>query len=50
MLNPSGASTACSIDGIEAGISSGHDLIVDTFDRIASDTAKKEWGRRADIR
>lgn len=47
--NPSGASAANNIDGIEAGVKIGHDLIVGTFDRIASDIAKKEWRRHADI-
>lgn len=36
-------------DPIESGMSSGHDLIVGTFDRIASDVAKKAWGRHADL-
>lgn len=51
-LDPFGADPKAS-DGdddgsIEAGIAFGHELIVGTFDRITSETARKEWGRHAD--
>ncbi len=36
-------------DRIEAGIACGHERIVETFDRLASDTAKQEWGRRGGL-
>ena len=34
-------------DPLESGLNFGHDLIVGTFDRIASDAAKLQWGRHA---
>jgi len=43
------AGTSSGVEAIEAGIGSGHDFIVSTFDKIASDVAKKAWGRHADV-
>lgn len=43
------ASEASKNDQIESGMCCGHNLIVSTFDRIASDRAKKAWGRHADL-
>lgn len=37
------------VEGIQSGIGSGHNLIVTIFDSIASEVAKKAWGRHADI-
>lgn len=37
------------VKAIETGIGSGHNWIVSTFDKIASDGAKKIWGRHADV-
>ena len=34
---------------IEAGVEVGHKLIVETFDAIASDAAKKAWGRHENV-
>ncbi len=35
-------------DLIECAMAFGHDWIVDTFDKITSDSAKKAWGRHVD--
>ncbi len=45
-LSSSGNSENCAgVEAIQAGLVSGHDLIVTTFDKITSNVAKKVWGR-----
>jgi hypothetical protein len=36
------------ISAIEAGMNCGHALIVTVFDKLASDDAKRAWGRHVD--
>lgn len=54
LVDPSNEGVASSDPGglerIGTGISLGHELIVSTFDNIASDIAKKVWGRNANAK
>lgn len=47
LFNENEGQESVEIEAIRFGMSRGHDLIVTTFDTVASNAAKKVWGRHA---